>query len=500
LDANLFLRKRLTAYGIVQAHSHQAHQLQWARIEQPARVTLHRPHPGWTRSALLSARVPRPAISLSARRCLIAPPKTLQHSPRTSCRRTTEEARVAGCYAARMPQQITTLESAVLSASQSRASTGLEFAGSVAGAASVVGVAGLGGLGDAWSATQALVAHRRIRRDAQQALQRHSATGLAFVAQVQKQKVSTHNPALREEVVHLAPEWLAARKAQQTLHATDSAGKELAVDALRYNGVTWIARAASLTRKYAGIGWAGLASSILGVVGGALQAVSGAMKLHTARRTLQRIQRAQNQCRVAQAPAASSMKTLCRALKQHRCKTLERQHAAALSKRTKALAELATGTLILTLGALAFAFPPMAIGMLTAGLVYAAYRVIKGVQGRALAQRSAAQATQWRTAADSSDAHLAQRTQTLLSAGGYSPGSARRQARAEMLAENSHYALRDFAKSWKNCAPDDRSGVVLFLTSLGVASLDALALELLLDAEDAADISQRLAQLLECPA
>jgi len=393
------------------------------------------------------------------------------------------------------------LGSAVSSVNHTSASISLACAtgaAGAAGAAGLAGLAGLGGLGDAWSATRSLLDHRGVRRDALTAVHLHAAAGRAFIAQIQKRKVSTHNPTRRAKVAQLAPAWLATRKAQQTLHATRSAGKELALDALRYDCVTWCTRAASLTRQYAGIVWAGLASSILGVVGGALQAVSGAMKLHAARRTLQRIQGARYHCSAAQ-PPAGSMKTLCRAVLQHRQQALERQSAAARSKRSKALAELATGTIILTLGAVAFAFPPLAIGMIAAGLVYAGYRVTKGIQGHAAAQRSAAEEVQRRNAAECSDAHLSRRTQTLLNAGGRSTGSALRQAHAEMLAENSHYALRTFADGWRRCTPQHRREVVHFLTELGVASFDAQALELLMDKEDATRIGQRLAQLLECP-
>lgn len=505
LDAQLFLRQRLTAFGTEQALNPQASCHQGARIA-PAPVTLQRLHPAWTHAALISAHLPRPALALASRRCRVATPETRVHSrrayhPPVNCRRATEEARTAGCYATRLPQQMVALGSAVSSVNHTSASISLACATGAAGAAAAAGLpglAGLGGLGDAWSATRALIDHRRVRRDALSAMHLHSAAGDAFIAQVRNSEVPTHNPTRRAKVAQLAPAWLATRKAQQTLHVTRSAGKELALDALRYDCVTWCTRAASLTRQYAGVVWAGLASSILGVVGGTLQAVSGAMKLHAARQSLQRIQSARYQCNVAQLPKGG-MKISCRAVLQHRQHGLERQSAAARSKQSKALAELATGTIILTLGAVAFAFPPVAIGMLAAGLIYAGYRVTKGIQGHAAAQRSAAAEAQRRTAAACSDAHLTQRTQTLLNAGGRSTGSALRMAHAEMLEENSHYALRTFADGWRRCTPHHRSRVMHFLIALGVDPLDVQALELLLDQEDATRIGQRLAQLLECP-
>lgn len=260
-------------------------------------------------------------------------------------------------------------------------------------AGSFTGIAGVGGVLDTY------VVGKRMANTAT-ALYNSKKTkdGFANAQHALKEKMTVASP---EDVGSVAKQAWASRAALHKLEEANKHTAEHMVDGVRYTLAAWTVRTFFAVRMFVHtVTWLARASGILGVVAGGLQMISGLLKWRSAQKASSLVKEALKNLDVLsklQQPGETEIK---RDLISHIREKRENVLHKAREKRLRAKWETASGVTTLILGALSFAFPPLVFGVITVGLVYASFRVYKGIQLYYSNKQQNQQKLAWRTEID----------------------------------------------------------------------------------------------------
>lgn len=190
---------------------------------------------------------------------------------------------------------------------------------------------------------------------------------------------SKASPADVQELCDAARQAWQARSSKIQLDAALQQAPEHIVDVVRYAIVSWTSRVFSILKlAFKASTWISLAVSIMGVLGSAFQVLAGVVKWYASSRL---IQRAKTALRQIENGASTAVRT---PLQTHLMQHIHRRRSSELhkarDKRTKARIETIAGVLAFVFSALAFVFPPLGFVAIATGLVYAGYRVYRGIR------------------------------------------------------------------------------------------------------------------------
>jgi hypothetical protein len=284
-------------------------------------------------------------------------------------------------------------------------------------------------------------------------------------------KASSSSPTGVQRLCDAARNAWQARSSKVQLDRALQQAPEHIVDAVRYTVVSWTSRVFSILKlAFKASLWISLAASIMGVIGSAFQVLAGIVKWHASRRLIQCAKAALRQIENGASTAVRS--PLHAHLTQHIRRRRSSELHTARDKRTKARIETVAGLLAFVFGALAFVFPPLGFVAIAAGLVYAGYRVYRGIRSffstRELNRREAA----LRAAV---------------------PFSLDPSSKMKMAEENASYAVHCLIEQVQQ---NDAAWLHDLLAQIGVQRADRDAVVLLAQTHDTAEASRCLEQML----
>lgn len=260
----------------------------------------------------------------------------------------------------------------------------LEVAGSFAG------IAGVGGVLDTY------VVGKRMANTAT-ALYNSKKTKDRFAnAQHALQEKMTAAP--QEGIDNVAKQAWASRAALHKLEEANKHTAEHMIDGVRYTLAAWTARTFFAVRMFVHtVTWLARASGILGVVAGGLQMISGLLKWRSAQKASSLVKKALEKLDALSTLQRAGETEIKRDLISHIRVKRENVLHKAREKRLRAKWEAASGVTTLVLGGLSFAFPPLVFGVITVGLIYAGFRIYKGIQLYYSNKQQNQQKLAWRT-------------------------------------------------------------------------------------------------------
>ncbi len=351
----------------------------------------------------------------------------------------------------------------------------------------VIGIAGVGGVVDTY------IIGKRVRDtvtalwNSKQTTQEfeESQNTLAELIKTQPKKenkgVET-NPLTSENILNAAKE---ARSARAKKHKLDEAYKhtyEHMTDGVRYILVSWTVRTFFAVRLFLHtVTWLAQASGILGVVAGGLQMISGLLKWRSAQEKSSELKKIVKKLE-AELEALKKLEELAAQvleaefdqlpkvdvqLERHLLKHIKNQRQKALhkarEKRFRAKCEAAAGTGALAFGVAALFVWPCIFGSIAVGLIYATFRIYKGVELYFSNRHENQQKEEWRQQAEQADDGVGN------------------DHKLQLIEENPYYAVRYLVESMQV-----QDGVLWslqdFLQKLGIPEANIQAV--LLSAKD----------------
>ena len=324
-----------------------------------------------------------------------------------------------------------------------------------------------------------------------QALSRRRATHAAFTQGQLALDEAHHrwrrsgaNPSLARRFCDAARKAWQARSSKAQLDAATRQAPEQIVDVVRYTVVSWTSRLFSaLKLAFKASAWISLATSIVGIVGAAFQALAGIVKWHSASSLVRQAQHALGA--IENSPPASDPASLHAHVIRHVCR--QRQHALqqARDKRTRARVETITGIAATIFSALAFLFPPLGFIAIATGLAYAGYRVYRGIRSffatRGANRREMALRVDFNAPAFMEALNRSARSERWTA------------AKLNMAAENPYCAIHCLIEQIQR---DEAAWLPDLLEQLGVSQPDRDAVFLLAQNHDTAEASRCLERML----
>jgi hypothetical protein len=256
---------------------------------------------------------------------------------------------------------------------------------------SVVGFTGVGNVVESVFAFKAARKTLNTISNSEEIQKKYTDDQLHLEASHEAWLAAPQEEGISQQVCEAAQEALKSRTAQNKLDLAKSQAAEHLTDGVRYTAVSWTARVFSILKlTLKAVTWIGMAASIIGVVGGGLQFISGLFKWHSAQKlthsaklALQHIKHMISNHAPISDEVPSMVGDIDTQLQAHLMRHVqvkrERVRQKAKDKRLKAKIETAAGAGAIVFGVLAFAFPPLGLGTVAIGLAYAGYRIYKGV-------------------------------------------------------------------------------------------------------------------------
>ncbi len=332
-------------------------------------------------------------------------------------------------------------------------------------AGSFTGIVGVGGVLDTY------VVGKRIAHTAT-ALYNSKKTkdGFVNVQHVLQEKITAASP---EGIDIVAKQAWASRAALHKLEEANKHTAEHMIDGVRYTLAAWTARTFFAVRMFVHtVTWLARASGILGVVAGGLQMISGLLKWRSAQKASSLVKEALKNLDALSTLERTGETEIKRDLISHIREKREKVLHKAREKRLRAKWEAASGVTTLILGALSFAFPPLVFGVITVGLIYAGFRVYKGIQLYYLNKQQNQQKLAWRIEIDELKPDATADEKLLL------------------VKNNPYYAVRYLVESiYQDQVQGDQNNLPWlkdFLKNLGIPEVDIEAVYLM--ARNGADI------------